>query len=113
MNLKQAIIVNKELDMGKGKACAQVAHASIQAFLEAKESIRDEWLSQGSKKIVLKATEEELLNIYKEARSYGIAASLIRDAGLTQIKPGSLTAVAVGPAEEGEIDKLVKELKLF
>ena len=35
MTLKQVIILRTDLDMGKGKLCAQGAHASIESFLKA------------------------------------------------------------------------------
>ena len=33
--VKQTILVRNDLDMGKGKMAAQVAHASIMSYLEA------------------------------------------------------------------------------
>jgi PTH2 family peptidyl-tRNA hydrolase len=38
---------------------------------------------------------------------------LITDAGSTQIAPGTKTCLGVGPAEEKEIDKITKDLKLL
>ncbi|MEC7722882.1 MAG: peptidyl-tRNA hydrolase [Candidatus Thermoplasmatota archaeon] len=37
----------------------------------------------------------------------------VRDAGHTQIPSGSLTVVAIGPAEASKIDRLTAELKLL
>ncbi|MEM4295249.1 MAG: peptidyl-tRNA hydrolase Pth2 [Candidatus Anstonellales archaeon] len=113
VNMKQAVIINKDLKMGKGKICAQVAHASLQAFLNASLNDREIWLNQGSKKIVLKATMQEMIDILRKSEQLGIANAIIRDAGLTQVKPGSLTAIALGPAEDEIIDALTSTLKLL
>ena len=34
MSIKQVIVVRKDLNMRKGKMCAQVAHASLKIFLD-------------------------------------------------------------------------------
>ena len=39
------------------------------------------------------------LDLSKKARSLGLNASLIRDAGRTQIAPGSKTVLGVGPGK--------------
>jgi PTH2 family peptidyl-tRNA hydrolase len=111
--MKQAIIVNKELKMEKGKICAQVAHASLQAFIMCNKEIREKWLNTGSKKIVLKASLEEMMEIARRADKLNLAVAVIRDAGLTQVKPGSITAVAIGPDEDNVIDALSSKLKLL
>jgi len=114
---KQSIVVRTDLKMGKGKLCAQVAHASLEAALKAmreKPAWFEAWLSSGQKKVVLKVPgEKELLEIYQKAKSLGLPVSLIRDAGRTQLAPGTLTAVAVGPAPEEEVDKVTGNLKLL
>ena len=56
--VKLVLIVNNELKMGKGKIAAQVGHASVKAALLASEKHPAEmqsWLSNGQKKVVLKA----------------------------------------------------------
>ena len=111
--LKQVIVVNSSLKMGKGKTCAQVAHASLEAYLRAEGRVREAWRQQGAKKVVVKAPEEELLALWERAKREGLPVALIKDAGLTQLKPGSITALAIGPAEEGKVDKLTGHLKLL
>ena len=116
MALKQAIIIRSDLGMGKGKAAGQCAHASVSAYAltltRAKEDAR-EWEEEGQKKIVLKVgSEEELLALYEKMKRE-IPCALIRDAGHTQVEPGSITCFGAGPAEESLINKYTKELKLL
>ncbi len=111
---KQAIIVRSDLGMGKGKLVAQGSHASLQAYMKCDEETRDEWAEEGAKKITLKVdSEKELTELFDKAKKRKLAASLIRDAGHTQVEPGTLTAVAIGPAEEDEIDVITGKLKLL
>ena len=116
MPLKQAIIVRGDLDMGKGKIAAQVSHASLSAFRKAELSekwVARQWEAEGQKKVVLKVgSEGELLQLYEQMKRE-IPCSLIRDAGHTQVEPGTVTCFGAGPAEESKIDKYTKELKLL
>ena len=112
MMYKQAIIVRKDLKMSAGKIAAQVAHASVEAWKKADKKIRDAWEREGAKKVVLQAQDEkELLELKK--KSGKLPTALIRDAGLTEIPPGTTTCLAIGPAREEEIDKLTGSLKLL
>ncbi len=117
MELKQVILVRTDIRMGKGKLCAQVAHASLEAALEAMKSKREwfeAWLLQGQPKIVLKGgSEEELIGYANEAKKAGLPVSIIRDAGRTQLEPGTLTAVGIGPGPKEKIDKITGHLKLL
>ena len=69
-------------------------------------------MDEGQKKVVLKADENEILEIRKKARSKKMCTSFIRDAGMTELPPGTLTALAIGPAEEEKIDVLTAHLSL-
>ncbi len=103
--------------MGKGKLASQVAHASLTAFLEVmkKEKTKAErWLAEGQKKVVLKVNSlDELLKIYEEAKKKELDVVLIEDKGLTQLEPGTITCIGIGPDEEYKIDEITSKLKLL
>lgn len=112
--MKQTIIVRTDLKMDKGKIVSQSCHASLAAFLKAKKSERDSWLKEGMKKVVLKiSSEAEVKELYEKAKKAKLPCEIIRDRGLTQIKPGSVTALGIGPAEDIKIDKITGKLKLL
>lgn len=112
--MKQAIIVRKDLKMGKGKIASQVSHASIASYLKAKKSDKEKWIKTGMKKIVLKVSDlKELKKIHKLAKKDKLPYEIIRDKGLTQIRAGSITALGIGPAGDKKIDKITSKLKLL
>ena len=114
MDYKQAIIVRADLGMGKGKMVAQGSHASLMAYKKADAGEAQEWEEGGSKKITLKVgSEKELFDIFMQAKAAKLPCALVKDAGHTQVDPGTPTAVAIGPAAEGEIDKITSSLKLL
>jgi len=66
------------------------------------------------KKVALRVTgKDKLLDYYKEAVKSDLPVTIIADAGYTQIPPGSLTVVGIGPAPEEIIDLITKDLKLL
>jgi len=115
--IKQVIVARTDIRMGKGKLAAQVAHASLGAAEEARrrnEEWYDEWKVQGQAKVVVKAASEaELNDEFKRAKSLGLPASLIQDRGLTQLEPGTVTCLAIGPAPSTLVDKITGQLKLL
>ena len=126
--LKQVIILRKDLNMRKGKMVAQGAHASIKAILSAcnithhKRGMTldspieevNEWLSNLQTKICVGVdSEQALLDIYQKALDTDLPCSLIKDAGLTEFKEPTFTAVAIGPADATEVDKITGSLKLL
>jgi peptidyl-tRNA hydrolase, PTH2 family len=112
MEHKQALVIRCDLGMGKGKIASQASHAALIAA--DKSEYKNEWVSQGQKKTVLKVSgERELIEIFQYAKDMGLPVSLVEDAGHTQIPPGTKTAVGIGPAPEGDIDKITGGLKLL
>jgi len=114
---KQTIVMRADLKMGKGKLAAQASHASLGAYKSVMRSNPDvarSWEAEGQMKVVLKVNgEAELLEYYNKAKGAGTPSELIRDAGHTQVEPGSLTCFAAGPWKETELDALFGKLKLL
>jgi PTH2 family peptidyl-tRNA hydrolase len=111
---KQCLIVRNDVKMSCGKKCAQAAHASIGAFESADKALRRAWQVEGQKKVVLKAdSERTLYEIKVIAERSGISASLVQDAGMTEIPPGTITALGLGPAKSEDLDKITGTLSLL
>jgi PTH2 family peptidyl-tRNA hydrolase len=112
--MKQAIVARTDLGMGEGKLAAQVAHASLQAFETADGRAGREWKGDGQKKVVLRAhSESELFELAERADVDSIPHALVRDAGHTQLEPGTTTALAVGPAADDRVDGVTGDLSLY
>jgi PTH2 family peptidyl-tRNA hydrolase len=111
---KQCLIVRNDLPMSCGKKCAQAAHAAVIAFEQAEKSAKKAWLHEGQKKVVLKVADERALFELKViAERAGIPAALVQDAGLTEVPPGTVTALGLGPAKNEELDRITGHLPLL
>ncbi len=117
MAFKQAILIRVDLVLGKGKLAAQCSHASLTAYNLVRKKypeIAEKWEREGQKKIILKVKDEnELMDYLRIATSEGIPCELIRDAGRTQVEPGTVTCFGAGPWKENEIDRVFGKLKLL
>ncbi len=136
---KQVIVIRKDLNMRKGKMVAQGAHASMAVILNAmqqrsipsdfhrdmdndqglflrlddNQALQD-WINGRFTKICVSVnSEQELLDIYEAAQNAGLLCSLIKDAGLTEFKEPTYTAVAIGPDYSENIDKITGKLPLL
>ncbi|MCD6572513.1 MAG: peptidyl-tRNA hydrolase [Thermoplasmata archaeon] len=109
------VIMTNDIEMSCGKMAAQAAHAAVEAALLAykkKRRILKKWRAEGAKKVVVRTDEKEMLELEKIAREKGMITAIIRDAGLTELQPGTLTAIAIGPDEEEKIDEITGYLPL-
>jgi len=115
--IKQVIVVRKDIKMGAGKIASQVAHASLMSFLKVNKTdkeIAKKWLDTGEKKIIVKTTSYDEFNEIKKALSEKrIPFEVIIDKGLTQVEPGTETAIGIGPFYEKKIDEVTSKLKLL
>ena len=115
--VKLVIAVRKDLDMGKGKIAAQVAHASVSCALTAQRTDRklfSEWINGGQKKIVIKVdSEEQLRRLITEAKLTGVITETVNDAGFTQVNPGTLTCAGFGPADTSVLEPLTGKFPLL
>lgn len=97
--------------------CAQAAHAAVAACEESRRSRSEwlrEWLREGQRKVVLKTNSlDELISLKREADRLNIPNALIEDRGLTELPPGTVTCLAIGPAPRELVDKITGKLKLM
>ncbi len=112
--MKQVILIRADLQLGKGKAVAQGANAAVDAVLKSKKDDVSEWRKTGMAKIALKVADEKELHKYVQlAKDSKLVTAIITDAGKTVVEPGTVTAAAIGPAEDDAIDAIVSDLKLL
>ncbi|AEH61419.1 Aminoacyl-tRNA hydrolase [Methanosalsum zhilinae DSM 4017] len=110
---KQCIIIRDDLKLSKGKLAVQVAHAAVSAMQWADRDAIEKWKRGGQKKVVLRvATLKEMFELREEARRKNLPVALIQDAGLTQVEPGTVTVLGIGPADAEVLDRVTGHLKL-
>jgi len=113
MDFKQCIVIREDLKLSSGKLAVQVAHAAVMALDLADRECIARWKREGQKKVVLKAKDAEALyRLRAEADQLGIPAAIVVDAGLTEIPPGTVTALGLGPVANKKMDKLTGRLAL-
>ena len=114
---KQVIAVRTDLRMKRGKLAAQVGHAAVSAAEEARELKPrwwQTWLNEGQCKVTTKAKSlAELLELRSKAIQMKLPYSLIRDKGLTQLPPNTITCLGIGPAPTKQIDEITGHLSLL
>jgi PTH2 family peptidyl-tRNA hydrolase len=127
MSAKQVLVMKKfPKGLRTGKYIAQGAHASLGSVLSLGKIVDDEfviplsnpfvyeWITGNFRKITCYVeSDDELLEVYQNARMAGLACSLIKDAGLTEFKEPTLTAVGIGPDNENLINTITGHLPLF
>ena len=114
---KQSIVVRVDLGMSKGKLASQVGHAAVSASEKArKKKLRwwNIWIKEGQMKVVLKVNSStELESLYKKAKTLDLPCELIIDRGLTEIPPGTITCIGIGPAPVDKVDNVTGDLTLL
>ena len=127
---KQIIVVRTDLGMRRGKECAQAAHASmawltsrlqqtfdrgVDVYMESEFTPAElDWIQGLFMKIVCRVdSEEELLAIHERAKAAGLTSHLIEDAGRTEFKEPTHTAVGIGPDRAEKLDPVTGDLKLY
>lgn len=127
-DVKQVIVVRRDLNMRKGKLASQVAHAAMKFLVDNNEADRDDelmvklsreeatWLFSGSfTKIVAGCdSEEELQQLILRAKLADVEVYPIVDAGRTEFHGvPTLTCAAFGPCLAEEIDPITSTLRLL
>lgn len=127
-NVKQLIIIRKDLGMNKGKLAAQASHASLGALLSVAQRNEDAvvidctqdpatnaWLKGAFAKIALAVNSEaELEQCYALAKEHGLPCAYIVDNGTTVFNGVKTpTCVGIGPADSEKLDALFSHLRLY
>lgn len=126
-DVKQVIVVRKDLNMRKGKIAAQVAHAAMKFLVDNNEAERGDeviiklkpeeamWLTGSFAKVVVGVdSEEQLQNLIFQAELADIECHPIVDEGRTEFNGvPTLTCAAFGPCTAAELDKITGDLKLI
>ncbi len=114
---KLIIAVRDDIRLSKGKTAVQVAHAAVSCALSSKKnhpSVFKRWFSEGQKKVAVRVGSlKELYELKAQAEAMGLTTSLITDAGLTEVEPGTVTCLGIGPAANEVIDRITGELPLL
>lgn len=114
---KMIIVVRKDINMSSGKMAAQVAHAAVNCYKNAIKKTPDyvsNWEYIGEAKIVLMVNSlKEFNSIEDKAKKNNINYAIIKDAGRTELEPGTVTTIALGPAPVDEMDKITGDLSLY
>lgn len=114
---KQVIVVRNDLKISKGKLAVQVAHAAVTSFYKSLQKNRDvalAWFNNNQPKIVLKVnSESELIKLHNSAVDSGLVSVVIKDAGLTELPPGTITCIGIGPERVEDIDRITGHLPLL
>lgn len=122
------LIVRDSLNMSAGKGMAQSGHAvekillkyfkiqilSVKKYLNLftdedvmHVKIATEWMEHGSRKVVLKADEKEWAKLKEE---FGNNCFIVKDAGKTEVMPGTETIMALWPQRRSTCSKTIKRL---
>lgn len=127
-NIKQVILIRKDLKMRRGKEIAQGSHASMEFIVSQIRQCGDSknfqiklndteltWITGGVAKVCLRVnSEQELLHYHQQAINAGLKSYLIRDSGKTEFQGNpTYTACAIGPDLAERIDEISGELTLY
>lgn len=118
------LVVRKSLEMSAGKIAAQVGHAAVMlSDIYHETNLNDPlkppsdalllkigtyaaWKNTSYRKVVLVANEKDWVKL-KELPDIVI----VRDAGLTEVEPGSETVIGLWPMKKSAAPKFVQKLQ--
>ena len=114
---KMVIVIRTDLGMSVGKMIAQACHAAVSASEESKKTRTKHWRrwrDTGGKKVALEAESlEELEALAYQAEELDITNVIIQDAGHTEVPPGTVTCLGLGPDQAMKIDKVTGDPPLL
>jgi peptidyl-tRNA hydrolase, PTH2 family len=133
------LVVRESINMSIGKTAAQCAHASqmlqikyeklhkalvhqrkliqegvslllpISTEMSQLETIFQQWMGIGIRKVVLQADEKEWVRIKEECPEN----VLVVDAGHTELAPGTETVIGIWPIKKSQAPKILRRLQVL
>ena len=111
------LIARYDLKMSAGKLAVQWSHAAVSCTMNARKTnprLVERWRNAGARKICLRVDDlASLQRLAGQAQTAGLVTYLVKDAGHTEVPPGTVTVLGIGPAPRRAIDALVSELKPY
>lgn len=126
--VKQVIVIRRDLGMRRGKEIAQGAHASMAWLVKRLQWVdtwgtakanfspaEHDWLRGSFAKIVCQVdTLEDLIAVEVAALTAGLQVQVITDAGRTEFHgEPTTTCLAIGPDYAEKIDPVTGSLQLY
>lgn len=114
--IQQYLIINKEINVSAGKLAVQTAHGSgrfERAVMKGidlplfDQILYEEWTEGNEKKIAVTGR----LSLLEKLESEGWVC--VRDNGLTEIEPNTLTVVVSPPMSKESVPKWLKRLQIY
>ena len=128
-DVKQVIVIRRDLNMRRGKEIAQGSHASSAWLAELVvnhlgatgsatvqlDEVATAWLTGSFRKITLQVrTEAELTELHQRAVAAGLRSHLIVDSGRTEFGGvATRTALGIGPDLASVIDTVTGDLPIY
>ena len=112
-----AFLCRVDLQLSPGKLAVQCAHAAVASLQQAKKThsrMVQRWQEASSRKVCLAVEDENetehFLQLVQEA---SLPFAMIGDAGLTEVAPGTVTVLGVGPGPKHTMDSLFRSLRTY
>ncbi len=111
------LVARKDLKLSTGKLAIQCAHAAASCALMAvknEKRLFERWKNNGARKICLQVEDlQSLHTVAGQAQSANLITYIVKDAGHTEIPPGTVTVLGIGPGPRRSIDAIVRDLKPY
>mmetsp|Transcript_103169 Transcript_103169/g.300888 ORF Transcript_103169/g.300888 Transcript_103169/m.300888 type:complete len:173 (+) Transcript_103169:62-580(+) len=112
--MKLVVVARRDLEMSPGKLAAQVGHGVHMAMDKTKRAQLKRWDDDGAAIVVLEVPGfADLKRLKALAKQHGVRARAVEDEGLTEVRSGSWTVLAVGPDESARVDLVTGQLRLY
>jgi peptidyl-tRNA hydrolase, PTH2 family len=121
--VKQVIVMRKDLKMRRGKEIAQGSHASMSFITRQLQNsnvvklsdAEKQWIDSSFAKVCVRVdSEEQLMEIAQRAKEAMLECHVITDSGRTEFGGvPTKTCLAIGPDYSDKINKVTGDLELY